>query len=259
MTSKITQAPINQDDKPSYPPTKSVVQLDNDGLFIGMTQADLSPLQADEGVYLLPHNAIDVTPPKTKDNKAAKWQDGEWHYITDLRGKIAYNTENGKEVVINTVGELDNSLTLLTPMPHSTWNGRAWVITPEKQAELKAIAQNEMWERIKEKRHNNTRGGVYVKSVDKWFHTDDPSRTQYLALQLLPQLPEVMWKTMDNSFIKLDKDLLIEIAMAILKDEQNDFANAERHRIAMLQADETLSYDYSSGWSATFDSQAPKE
>lgn len=124
---------------------------------------------------------------------------------------------------------------------------------------IKKQQQDSIWEAIKQKRHNNTRGGVYVKSVDKWFHTDDPSRTQYLALQLLPQLPsDLKWKTMDNSFIKLDKALLSEIAMTILKDEQNDFANAERHRMAMLQADEPLSYDYSSGWSARFDSQVPK-
>ena len=40
--------------------------------------------------------------------------------------------------------------------------------------------------------------------------------------------------------------------MQLLLDEQADFANAERHRAAMLQADNPLDYDYSSGWTAIF-------
>lgn len=115
---------------------------------------------------------------------------------------------------------------------------------------IKTQHQTQIWEAIKQKRHTVTRGGVYVKSVKKWFHTDDSSRTQYLALQILPELPsELMWKTMDNSFVKLDKPLLTELAMTILTAEQADFANAEKHRLAMLQADNPLDYDYSTGWS----------
>lgn len=125
------------------------------------------------------------------------------------------------------------------------------------QIDLEAIKkqhQSQIWEAIKQKRHTITRGGVYVKSVKKWFHTDDSSRTQYLALQILPELPsELMWKTMDNSFVKLDKPLLTELAMTILSNEQADFVNAERHRMAMLQADNPLEYDYSDGWSEIYD------
>ena len=114
--------------------------------------------------------------------------------------------------------------------------------------------QQQAWEAIKAKRHAITRGGFYVPSVKKWFHTDDSSRTQYLALQILPALPaDLMWKTMDNSFVKLDKPLLTELAMTILANEQADFANAERHRMAMLQADNPLDYDYSTGWTAIYE------
>lgn len=121
---------------------------------------------------------------------------------------------------------------------------------------IKTQHQSQIWEAIKQKRHAITRGGVYVKSVKKWFHTDDSSRTQYLALQILPELPpELMWKTMDNSFVKLDKALLTELAMTILTAEQADFANAERHRALMLQADNPLEYDYSDGWTAIYDEQ----
>lgn len=118
---------------------------------------------------------------------------------------------------------------------------------------IKAQHQSQIWQAIKAKRHAVTRGGVYLPSVKKWFHTDDSSRTQYLALQILPELPpELMWKTMDNSFVKLTKPLLGELAMTILQAERADFANAEKHRLAMLQAQNPLEYDYSTGWSEIY-------
>lgn len=193
-----------------------------------------------------------TTPPKPAKNQAVRWMDGAWQCLPDYRGQIAYRTTDGSSVIINQVGALADDLTLLEPIPHGAWNGTAWVVTAERQAELKIQAQAQAWEAIKAKRHAVTRGGVFIKSVGKWFHNDDPSRTQYLALQVLPSLPEtLMWKTMDNEFVPMNKALLNEIAMTMLVKEQNDFANAERHRLAMLKADNPLEYDYSTGWSQT--------
>lgn len=120
-------------------------------------------------------------------------------------------------------------------------------------APSKLVLQDEIWEQIKQKRHTVTRGGVFIKSVGKWFHTDDPSRTQYLAMQIMPKLPDdLMWKTMDGSFIRLTKEILMQVAMTMMTQEQSDFANAERHRQLMLKAENPLEYDYSSGWSAVY-------
>ena len=121
-------------------------------------------------------------------------------------------------------------------------------------APSKSELQAQVWEAIKAKRHAVTRGGVFIGSVGKWFHTDDSSRTQYLTLQIMPSLPPgLMWKTMDNTFIKVTKALLDEIAMTILTEEQVNFTNAENHRVEMLKADDPLSYDYSTGWSKTYE------
>lgn len=152
---------------------------------------------------------------------------------------------------------IKSDLTASSPRPtiHHTWQDGNWVLSAAK-----SILQDEIWEAIKQKRHTITRGGVYVKSVKKWFHTDDSSRTQYLALQILPELPsELMWKTMDNSFVKMDKALITELAMTILQAEQADFANAEKHRLAMLQAQNPLEYDYSKGWTAIYEQGAINE
>ena len=117
-----------------------------------------------------------------------------------------------------------------------------------------------MWERIKDKRADNLRHGVYVKSAGKWFHTDDNSRTQYIALAVMPRLPEKLpWKTMDNSFVNMTKALLGELMEQMLVDEQADFANAERHKAAMLKVEHPLEYDYSDGWTANFDEQPAAE
>ena len=146
------------------------------------------------------------------------------------------------------------------PCSSSTWDGEQWHIDPECAARLKAEQQDEMWERIKDKRADNLRHGVYVKSAGKWFQTDDASRTQYLALAVMPRLPEKLpWKTMDNSFVNMTKALLGELMEQMLVDEQADFANAERHKAAMEKAENPLKYDYSDGWTANFNEQPAAE
>ena len=146
------------------------------------------------------------------------------------------------------------------PCSSSTWDGEQWHIDPECAARLKAAQQEEVWERIKAKRYDNLRHGVFVKSVGKWFQTDDASRTQYLALAVMPRLPEKLpWKTMDNSFVNMTKALLGELMEQMLVDEQADFANAERHKAAMLKVEHPLEYDYSDGWTANFDEQPAAE
>ena len=137
---------------------------------------------------------------------------------------------------------------------------RQWRLDAARAARLKAEQQAEVWERIKAKRYDNLRHGVFVKSVGKWFQTDDASRTQYLALAVMPRLPEKLpWKTMDNSFVNMTKALLGELMEQMLVDEQADFANAERHKAAMEKAENPLEYDYSDGWTANFDEQSAAE
>lgn len=149
------------------------------------------------------------------------------------------------------------------PCSSSTWDGEQWHIDPECAARLKAAQQEEVWERIKAKRYYNLRHGVYIKSVGKWFQTDDATRLQYLALALESVTggfkKPINWKTMDNSFLMLTHELLREIMQTMHDDEEADFINAEKHKAAMLKAENPLEYDYSDGWTANFDEQPAAE
>ena len=172
--------------------------------------------------------------------------------VGQCTGQIVMPGKDGKPVLADPA-----------PCPSSTWDGEQWHIDPECAAKLKAEQQKEVWERIKDKRYDNLRHGVYAKSVGKWFQTDDATRLQYLALALESVTggfkKPINWKTMDNSFLMLTPELLREIMQTMHDDEEADFINAEKHKAAMLQAENPLKYDYSDGWTANFDEQPAAE
>lgn len=242
--------------------TKTVYQLDRHHCYLCTTAADRDPL--DENNWLIPAGCVETAPPQTGKNQVAQWQaeSQTWRIIPDYRGQTAYRTDTWQHdgIAADTVtepGELPAGLTI-EPPPSSlhTWDGKAWVLDAETAAALKQAQQEEMWTRIKAKREEQRYGGAYIPALKKWLQSDEPSRTQYLQLQLLEAKglfkQPVRWKTMDNSFIGLDAAAVTAIALQIMDNEQADFANAERHRAAMLKADNPLDYDYSDGWTEIY-------
>ncbi|WP_304673868.1 DUF4376 domain-containing protein [Neisseria polysaccharea] len=144
-------------------------------------------------------------------------------------------------------------LTQPRPSEYHEWDGKKWKISKADSARKKADTVAAVWEKIKQKRHENLRGGVYVESVGKWFHNTDEARQQYTFMRTLPQLPpDLQWKTMDGGFVNLTRSLLDELSLKLLADEQQDFANAERHRVLMEQSDDPEHYDYSDGWTENY-------
>ena len=242
--------------------TKTVYQLDRHHCYLCTTVADRDPL--DKNNWLIPAGCVETAPPETSKNQAAQWQQESqtWRIIPDYRGQTAYRTDTWQHdgIAADTVtepGELPAGLTI-EPPPSSlhTWDGKAWVLDAETAAALKQAQQEEVWTRIKAKREMQRYGGAYIPALKKWLQTDEPSRTQYLQLQLLEAKglfkQPVRWKTMDNSFIGLDAAAVTAIALQIMDNEQVDFANAERHRAAMLKASNPLDYDYSDGWTEIY-------
>lgn len=192
-------------------------------------------------------------PPQAKQDFAIVRTENGWEYQADHRGTY-YSTETGEPVEHTELGELPQNLTKIPPLAEPCkWNGATWVKDDAKITAIKTQQQAEMWERIKQKRHDNLRGGVLVQSIGKWFHSNDESRQQYTFMRTLPQLPSGMtWKTMDNTFVPFTKAILDELSLQLIADEQADFANAERHKHLMEQAEKPLDYDFSDGWTTTF-------
>jgi hypothetical protein len=55
---------------------KQVIQLNEDGYFVGFTTADESPLEP--GVFLIPGGCIEAEPPTTPAGKRARWTGASW-------------------------------------------------------------------------------------------------------------------------------------------------------------------------------------
>ncbi|HHR6503124.1 TPA: tail fiber assembly protein [Providencia alcalifaciens] len=97
---------------------------------------------------------IDAPELPTKDGFAVvRSKDGtKWEIVTDNRGKTAYNTDNRQPIVIDFIGDLPVTLTLLEPKTEfDAWNGKAWVTdTNAQKAVLIAQAEQEKAQRLAE-------------------------------------------------------------------------------------------------------------
>lgn len=107
------------------------------------------------------------------------------------------------------------------------------------------------WLDIKAERDGRKNGGVFVSA--KWFHTDTESRIQWLGLVLLgANVLPIEWKTMDGTFITMSPSLVSAVFQAIVSGDSADFANAEAHRLTMLESLTPESYDFSAGWRTVY-------
>lgn len=114
---------------------------------------------------------------------------------------------------------------------------------------IDAKVKTEMWERIKEERDKRkTYGGYTVGSY--WFHSDDTSRIQQLALVMLgANMPgNIMWKTMSNDFVLMTPTLASQIFQAAMMSDMTLFTIAEQKKAVMLASQTPGDYNYLSGW-----------
>lgn len=121
---------------------------------------------------------------------------------------------------------------------------------PLTLSEIKAAK----WGEIKTERDRRKNGGVLIDG--KWFHSDDASRIQQIALVMFGvSVPPVEWKTMDGTFVTMSQSLASDIFQGMAAADQVNFANAETHRIAMEASADPAGYDFSSGWMPIYEEQ----
>jgi hypothetical protein len=116
-----------------------------------------------------------------------------------------------------------------------------------------------MWDKLqahRDWREQNNGTPVMVNGVQKWFHSDDPSKIKQLALVKaadLNQMPaDLQWKTMDRSFVTMTNDLAYSIYIEAMMMSTQIFAVAEQHRQNLMASDNPEAYDYSGGWPQMF-------
>lgn len=170
-------------------------------------------------------------------------------YIALLEGQA-----QGKQIV-----EQDGKPVLVEPppSPYHHWGGEGWVIDPEQQAVKKAEDIAKMREAINTLRDRKINGGVYVEAVDKWIDTDATAERNILSVKASfdlfgEKLDDIAWTCADNSILMLNKDKLLLIWQALMQAKTSNHANALRHKAAVEQSDNPLDYDYSDGWSKTY-------
>ncbi|WP_353616871.1 DUF4376 domain-containing protein [Mannheimia pernigra] len=145
-----------------------------------------------------------------------------------------------------------------SPSDYHTWDGETWVITPEQQAVKNAAEIAKMRQAINALRDRKINGGVYVEPLDKWLDTDATAERNLLSAKSSFDLfgdavGEIAWTCADNSILMLNKAKLIVIWQALMTAKTGNHANALRHKTAAEQAENPLEYDYSDGWTKTYE------
>ncbi|MDC0686156.1 hypothetical protein POF53_01010 [Mitsuaria sp. RG] len=105
--------------------TKTVYQTSALGLFIGIAEADESPLEP--GVFLIPGGCVETPPPEVPENKAAHWNGKAWQLVDYYQGLVVYSITNGEPLTINGMGPIPAGYTMAKPAPDQVWKNGAWV------------------------------------------------------------------------------------------------------------------------------------
>ena len=108
------------------------------------------------------------------------------------------------------------------------------------------LAQEQLHQSERDRRKHD--GGYKVGT--NWFHSDDTSRIQQIALTIMgANMPaNIMWKTMSGSFVLMTPTLAGQIFQAAAASDMALFAIAEQKKQAMLASSSPTEYNYLTGW-----------
>ena len=130
-----------------------------------------------------------------------------------------------------------------------------WVLNKERHDKYLVEKRSELWEAVKAKREEILVSGVYVKSLGKWFHTDSVTQLAYTrAKEYFDIKPdsEIQWKTMDNTFVTLNKEKLGDVVVAIFEKSQEVYKAAEIHKHKIQTSVDLENYSADAGWVETY-------
>lgn len=137
------------------------------------------------------------------------------------------------------------------------------IIEGEAYAHLSLEEQRKLVaEQINALRDKKTAGGVYLPAVKHWFDTDNDAQVNvlgaYNAMKML-NLAQREWRTYDNQSVQLSFADFEQLYLALVQVKDKNHFNAVAHKKAVEKSDTPLNYDYSSGWTETFEEHFAKE
>lgn len=215
----------------TYPLTKKVCQLDEQGIYVGQTDADLSPEEAENGIYLMPAGCVDVTPPEEKKGFVAKWTGDNWEYIANHIGKTVYSTKTKASLVIDKVGDIPDGYTTITPTDQGEWDGNAWVISPEKQTALFAQQKEGLLNKLADKADQlkNSLLAGYPQTEIESFYRQEKEALAWQAdhntpTPMLSQIARVRGVPLDMLINKvIEKSAQFAVAIGIIIGQRQAF------------------------------------
>lgn len=126
--------------------------------------------------------------------------------------------------------------------------------------------KDQKWEEIKAQRDDRKAGGVLVDNY--WFHTDDASRIQWLALKdtardniaaggKMTDLIQMMgqnlsWKTLSGVFTTVTNQMAFDVVQATKNLDAILFSQAETKRQAVYASTTPETFDTTTGWNKTY-------
>ena len=105
-------------------------------------------------------------------------------------------------------------------------------------------------------RDRKINGGVYVPEIDKWIDTDATAERNILSVKATFDLfgdQEIPWTFADNSVAMINKEKLLVIWQVLMEAKTGNHANALKHKAMVEQVENPLEYDFSGGWTQTYE------
>ncbi|OOF48640.1 DUF4376 domain-containing protein [Rodentibacter trehalosifermentans] len=163
----------------------------------------------------------------------------------------------GKQIISNKQGEP----VLIEPQPSAAHelnlDTLEWVILPEKLTALLTEQRKRVFAQIVAKRDECVNGGVYVERIGKWVDTDEKGRATLVEIKadfdLNGKENSYTLICSDNTAYTLNFDDFKSVWDAVKTLKEKMFENAYMHQILLEQAENPLEYDWSIGWSKTYE------
>ena len=148
------------------------------------------------------------------------------------------------------------SVTAIDGYDYNSLVAGAGSVLPSKQdldQKSTYILRKSVWKEIQAMRDYRKSAGVKIDT--NWFHSDDTSRIQQLALTIMgANMPSnIMWKTMQGTFVSMTPTLAMQIFQRIAGSDQAIYGRAEFHRQTMILSAEPENYNFMTGWTMTYE------